>query len=114
TTSLEEVGNLPVIRERVKDPLLRDVGRIQEHPKEVLLRNVARIGEGTAMGQYDRYNMQRLIAVRANVAGADLGSAARQVARAIAELGPPPPGVNVALRGQVVPMQEMLEGLRRG
>jgi multidrug efflux pump subunit AcrB len=58
--------------------------------------------------------MQRLIAVRANVAGADLGSAARQVARAIEELGPPPPGVNVALRGQVVPMREMLDGLRRG
>jgi len=82
--------------------------------KSVLLRNLARIAEGTTMSQHDRYNMQRLIAVRANVAGPDLGGAARQVARAIAELGAPPPLVNVALRGQILPMQEMLAGLRRG
>ncbi len=99
TTSLEEVGNLPVSELK---------------GKSVLLRNLARISEGTAMSQHDRYNMQRLIAVRANVAGADLGGAARQAAQAIRELGAPPPRVNVAVRGQIVPMEEMLDGLRRG
>ena len=50
----------------------------------------------------------------ANIAGADLGSVARQVAQALKDLGPPPPKVNVTVRGQVVPMQQMLDGLRTG
>lgn len=105
-TSLEDVGNLPVLQHKPKDP--------EKKLKDVTLRNIAQITEGTAMGEYERYNMQRLIKVRANIYGDDLAGAARQVNRAIAELGPPPPGVTVAVRGQVVPMQEMLDGLSRG
>src|SRR4029077_12109021 len=41
-----------------------------------LLRNIAKVAEGTAVGQYERYNMQRMITVTANLAGTDLGSAA--------------------------------------
>jgi multidrug efflux pump subunit AcrB len=105
-TSLEDVGNLPVLQHNPKDP--------EKKVKDVTLRNIAQITEGTAMGEYERYNMQRLIKVRANIFGDDLAGAARQVHRAIAELGPPPTGVTVAVRGQVVPMQEMLDGLWRG
>jgi len=105
-TSLEDVGNLPVLQHKPKDP--------EKKLKDVTLRNIAQITEGTAMGEYERYNMQRLIKVRANIFGDDLAGAARQVNRAIAELGPPPAGVTVAVRGQVVPMQEMLDGLSRG
>ncbi len=105
-TSLEDVGNLPVLQHVPKDP--------EKKLKDVSLRNIAQITEGTAMGEYERYNMQRLITVRANIYGDDLAGAARLVHRAIAELGTPPPGVTVAVRGQVVPMQEMLEGLQRG
>jgi multidrug efflux pump subunit AcrB len=106
TTSLEDVGNLPVLQHRPKDP--------EKKLKDVTLRNIAQITEGTAMGEYERYNMQRLITVRANIYGDDLAGAARLVRNAIAELGAPPPGVSVAVRGQVVPMQDMLDGLRRG
>jgi len=105
-TSLEDVGNLPVLQHKPKDP--------EKKVKDVTLRNLSEITEGTAMAEYQRYNMQRVIGVRANLYGNDLAGAARQVRRAIAELGPPPPGVTVAVRGQVVPMQEMLDGLRRG
>ena len=80
----------------------------------VLLRNVARVSEGTAVGEYQRYNMQRLVTVTANVAGADLGTISRRVAAALKELGPPPPGVNVTVRGQVVPLEQMMSGLRAG
>jgi multidrug efflux pump subunit AcrB len=104
-TSLEDVGNLPVFQHLPKDA--RKV-------KDVLLRNVSQITEGTAPAEYDRYNMQRLVSVRANIAGEDLAGAARQVNQAIAALGPPPPGVSMAVRGQVIPMQEMMDGLRRG
>jgi multidrug efflux pump subunit AcrB len=105
-TSLEDVGNLPVLQHRPKDP--------EKKLKELPLRNISQITEGTAMGEYERYNMQRLITVRANIYGDDLAGAARQVHRALNELGTPPEGVTVAVRGQVVPMQDMQDGLRRG
>lgn len=99
-TSQEDIGNLPVM----------------EAPgmKSILLRNVAKISQGTEMSQYDRYNMQRTLTVRANLGDEDLGSAARRVAKAIADAGTPPPRVSVAIRGQVAPMTEMLGGLRLG
>src|SRR5437867_6207316 len=34
----------------------------------VLLRNVAKVNEGTTVGQYARYNMQRMVTVTANIA----------------------------------------------
>src|SRR5207245_5650384 len=57
---------------------------------------------------------QRMITVTANIGGADLGSVSKAVMNAIKELGNPPPRVSVAMRGQVVPMQQMLDGLRTG
>jgi multidrug efflux pump subunit AcrB len=80
----------------------------------VLLRNLAQVAEGTTPGQYQRYNMQRLITITANIEGADLGSVSKQVRDAIAELGAPPARVAVAVRGQVVPMEQMLDGLESG
>jgi multidrug efflux pump subunit AcrB len=80
----------------------------------VLLRNVAQVTEGTAIGQYQRYNMQRTVTVTANLAGADLGSVARKVADAVKALGAPPTGVSVVMRGQIVPLQQMMDGLRAG
>ena len=71
--SLEQARNVPVMN--------RD-------GQGLLLRNVAKVTEGTAVGQYQRYNMQRLVTVTANIAGADLGSVARQVMAAVKELGP--------------------------
>lgn len=108
TTSLEDVGNLPVAE--VEDGKKMEAGK----KKSVLLRNLGHISRGTEMSQYDRYNMQRTLTVRANITNDDLGSAARRVAKAIAELGAPPPRVSVTMRGQVAPMREMLDGLQQG
>jgi multidrug efflux pump subunit AcrB len=98
-TSVEQLKNVPVL---------------DRAGQSVLLRNVAKIAEGRAIGQYERYNMQRMVTVTANVEGTDLGSAAKEVSNALQSLGPPPPGITVAVRGQVVPLREMLEGLRTG
>jgi multidrug efflux pump subunit AcrB len=91
-----------------------DVPVLDRGGQTLLLRNVAKVTEGTAIGQYERYNMQRLVTVTANLAGADLGSVGKQVSAALKELGPPPPGITVAVRGQSVPLAQMLDGLRRG
>jgi multidrug efflux pump subunit AcrB len=118
--SLDDVGNLSVLEHKQKEMDKADkdnkapkLEQQDKDEKDILLRNVAQISEGTAMSEYDRYNMQRLITVRANLGAVDLGSASRLVSNALADLGPPP-RVSVAVRGEVVPMQEMMQGLGRG
>lgn len=97
--SVEEAQNIPVA---------------YRNGEAILLRNVASVSEGSTPGQYERYNMQRMITVTANIGGADLGTVAQQITTAIKELGNPPPKVNVAVRGQVVPLRQMLNGLQTG
>src|SRR6266851_3173930 len=97
--SVEEAENIPVA---------------YRNGQAILLRNIANVTEGTTVGQYERYNMQRMITVTANIGGADLGRVAQQVMSAIKELGTPPPKVTVAVRGQIVPLEQMLQGLRTG
>jgi multidrug efflux pump subunit AcrB len=80
----------------------------------VSLSSVADVTDGTVMGEYDRYNMQRMVTLGANVSGEDLGRAADHVADALRRLGAPPAGVNVAVRGQVTPMGELFGGLETG
>ncbi|MEW6321929.1 MAG: efflux RND transporter permease subunit [Acidobacteriota bacterium] len=79
-----------------------------------LLGDVATLNRDTAIGEYSRYNQQRMITITANVHGTDLGTAAVEVARAVSRAGDPPPGVTVGVRGQVAPMQQTLDGLRVG
>jgi multidrug efflux pump subunit AcrB len=97
--SLEEVRNIPVGRSQVA---------------QIDLRNVAGVNQGTVLGEYDRYNMQRMLTLGANIAGDDLGHVSDRVTRALDKIGTPPPGVNVTVRGQAVPMQEMFNGLELG
>ncbi|MEA2771453.1 MAG: hypothetical protein QOD93_4415 [Acetobacteraceae bacterium] len=97
--SLEDVRNIPVGRSPVR---------------QIDLRNVADVSRGSVLGEYDRYNMQRMLTLGANIAGEDLGRVSDRVARALNGIGAPPPGVNVTVRGQVAPMREMFNGLELG
>jgi multidrug efflux pump subunit AcrB len=99
TNSIESVETIPVARGDTGYPLLGDV---------------ATISEGTVIGQYDRYNQQRMVTITADVKDIDLGTAADEVAAAIAAAGEAPRGVSVMVRGQLAPMQQTLEGLERG
>ncbi len=80
----------------------------------LMIRDVAKIEVGTAPGQVDRTSMQRYLSVIANVEGEDLGRATRQIERAITAAGDPPRGVQVLVRGQVKPMEEMFSTLYFG
>ena len=79
-----------------------------------LLRNVGRVSDGSAIGEYARYNSQRTVSVTANLFKTDLGSAATAVQETISKLGKPPARVTIAVRGQVQPLNELQSGLRRG
>jgi multidrug efflux pump subunit AcrB len=99
TTSLEDLKNVPIS---------------SGNGKAVLLRNIASVAPGAAVGTYERYNMARVVSITANIHGASLGEVARQIARAIAEVGAPPPKTNVAVRGQTVPLNDLLTGFQNG
>jgi multidrug efflux pump subunit AcrB len=97
--SITEVETIP-IQKAGGDPLL--------------LRDVAKVSPGTMPGEYDRYNMKRVVSLTANIAGEDLGRVAGHVDRAIARAGEPPKGATVEVRGQIAPMNEILRGLTIG
>jgi multidrug efflux pump subunit AcrB len=98
-TSLEDVRGIPITGDK---------------GKSTLLRNVATVEAGKIVAEYDRYNMDRMITVTANIEGTDLGDAAAQVRRAVQEAGNPPARVSVALRGQTQPLNDLLIALRTG
>jgi len=80
-----------------------------------LIEDLAQVKFGTMPGEYDRYNMQRMVLFSANIAGGkDLKSVSREVESALRRVGEPPKGVTVSLRGQVPPMEQTLSGLTLG
>ncbi len=82
--------------------------------KPLMVRDVAQVREGKQPGEYDRYNMRRLVSMTANIEGEDLGRVIGQLNRAIEAAGTPPRGAKVDIRGQVVPMQQMFGALGGG
>lgn len=100
TTTIEDLGNVPVTSSR---------------GQPVLLRNIAAITLGTAAGTYERYNLARLVSITANIYGSDLGTASRAIRKAIADAGPAPEArTKVDFRGQVIPLEQLLGGFRAG
>ncbi len=100
TQTIEDLKNIPVAA---------------ESGKTVLLRNVANINPGTVVGEYERYNMARVVSVTANIQGTDLGNSVREVKKALADIGAPPDAkTKLDLRGQIVPLNQLLDGFRSG
>jgi multidrug efflux pump subunit AcrB len=100
TQAIEDLKNIPVSA---------------EGGKTVLLRNVADIVEGTTVGAYERYNMARIVSITANIHGVDLGAATRAIRRVIREVNLQGDGrTKVDVRGQVVPLEQLMNGFRSG
>src|ERR1700739_3657630 len=58
--------------------------------------------------------MHRMLTLDTKIYGEDRGRAASRVQQAISDTGKPPDRVNVTVRGQIQPMEEMFGGLRLG
>lgn len=96
---------------------VNEVGMItvkQNDKGQILLRDVANVQKSVMPGEYDRYNMRRVISLTANIEGEDLGRVARKIRQAISDAGEAPRGVTVDVRGQVVPMEQIFKGLSVG
>jgi multidrug efflux pump subunit AcrB len=89
-TSLEDLRAVPISSEG-GSPALGDVARIEN---------------STIVGEYDRFNGQRMVTLSANLAGEDLGRVAARVDEAIARAGAPPRGASVSVRGQIAPLRD--------
>jgi len=98
-TSLDDLRVMPVTPGGSSYPLLGDVARIEN---------------ATIVGEYDRFNGQRMVTFAANAVGEDLGRVAARVDDAIARAGAPPRGATVAVRGQIAPMRETLRNIAIG
>lgn len=98
-SSLDALGSIPVGAQG--DP-------------EVQLRDVARISLGTVAGEIDRINSIPVVTLTANLHGQDLGHAAAGIQRILHQIGPPPRGMHVELRGQVALMRDTLGELQGG
>jgi multidrug efflux pump subunit AcrB len=98
-TSLEDLRVVPVTPGGSSYPLLGDVARIEN---------------STIVGEYDRFNGQRMVTLSANVFGEDLGRIANRVDEAIARAGAAPRGSAIAVRGQIAPMRETLRNIAAG
>jgi multidrug efflux pump subunit AcrB len=97
--SMEQIETLPVKR---------------ASRQQLLLRDVARVSRDAMPGQFDRYNMRRMVSMTANIAGEDLGRVSRRVTDALARAGELPRGAQLDVRGQIPTMQLMLTGLATG
>jgi multidrug efflux pump subunit AcrB len=98
-SSIKDVEAIPVKAESLSSPQISDV---------------AQVNYGKMVGEYDRYNLRRMISISANISDDDLGSAAREVEKAIARAGSPPKGMTVDVRGQVPVLEKTFEGLGNG
>lgn len=116
--SIQDLGTIPVLH---------------SSDSSLLLRDIATITESSMPGEFDRYNMKRELSLTANFVSRDLGSVASSVQRLLARVkqeddaakdvidkeaasqgGTKPARVSYELRGQIPPLQQMLNGLGTG
>ena len=97
--SSDDIKELPVMYNGEPRPLLGDLASVKN---------------GTTMGMVERYNMQRVVSLTANIHGKPLGGVSSDITAAIKRAGEPPRGVTVAVRGQIPPLEQTIAGLRTG
>ena len=97
--SMQDLANLPVMARGESNTLLGDVASLRR---------------GNVTGEVDRYNMQRVVSLTANLHDVALGDALKDVNAALGRAGAPPRGVTVAVRGQAPALEQTVSGLRTG
>jgi multidrug efflux pump subunit AcrB len=97
--SIEDVESIPAMPSGAQRPLVGDV---------------AQVSYGTMIGEYDRYNQQRMITITANIEGGDLSKTASAIDGAIKRAGDAPKASRIDVRGQVPQMEATRSGLQLG
>lgn len=98
--SKEDIENFPTM-----------AGHRMQHP---LISDVARVEYGTTIGEYDRYDMMRMVSLTANISGAALGRVGEEVEAAMKRAGEAPRGVIAEVKGQVPLLRDTFQHLFSG
>jgi multidrug efflux pump subunit AcrB len=96
----EDIENFPTM-----------AGHRMQHP---LISDVARVEYGTTIGEYDRYDMMRMVSLTANISGAALGRVGEEVEAAMKRAGEAPRGVIAEVKGQVPLLRDTFQHLFSG
>lgn len=109
-------GNAFQIQVEIPQHQMSSVEDIRSLPvaPNALLGDVAAVKLAQSPGLVERYNMQRVVSLSANIHGKALGQVAGEIRAAIARAGEPPRGSTVAVRGQIHALTETVSGLRIG
>jgi len=99
--SLDEIRNIPLALDTPNGPIT------------VPLSNIATVKRVTIPGEISHHNIARVNDVHVNVSGRDVGSVAREVERALAEIEFAP-GVTASIRGPVETMKSGMSLLGSG
>src|SRR5579872_5788757 len=97
--SVQQIGELPIMRDGVRDTEVRDVAQMKL---------------GTMPGLIERFNGQHIVSLTANIHGLTLGEAAQKLNQALAGAGAPPRGAAVVMKGEIPPLEQTISGLRIG
>ncbi|RFM25583.1 efflux RND transporter permease subunit [Deminuibacter soli] len=93
-----------------------DIGEIPVAPNQgrPLLNDVATIKTDTVYGENDNVGALPVLSVTANISGMDLGTATKDVDKAIASIGKLPRGLTVETKGLSPVLTETLDSLQSG
>jgi len=116
TMSSDKRVEMPEFNDRLEDP---DTNRYYPDAKDrrsqhPLISDVAKVTYGVTDGEFDRYNMMRMVSLTANIEGHDLGRVGTSVREAVAAAGKPPTGVFVDVAGQVPVLEDTFFHLLTG
>jgi multidrug efflux pump subunit AcrB len=89
-------------------PLGKD-GQVQPQ-----LDQVATLRNGSTPEMIERLSGQRIVSVTANIHGIALGDAQQKINEALKNIGAPPKGSAVVVRGQIPALEDTISGLRAG
>lgn len=92
---------------------IKEIPLMSNNPRPVL-GDVADIKEGVTFGEDDDIGSMPILSVTANISNMDLGTAAKDVDKAIASIGKPPRGLTIAPRGLTQTLTDTLDSLQNG
>lgn len=116
TMNATRKDQMPEYKDQLEDPMTNRSypDNKTRRPQRPLIGDVASVEYGVTNGEFDRYNMMRMVSLTANLQGNDLGRVGEYVKLAVKRAGKPPAGVFVDVVGQVPLLEDTFYHLLSG
>lgn len=115
----EKVAYTYQVQVQVPEYIMQTINDLKEIPlvkgqSRPVLGDVATFSNSEMPGEFDRAGTRRFVTVSANITGKDLGAATKAVQSAISEMGEPPRGLKIELKGSSSLLVDTLSSLQNG